>query len=231
MAMLRRIEIKGYRSIKEASLELRALNVLIGANGAGKSNLVSFFKMLNEMMAGRLQEYIGRTGRGQSLLHFGPKVTPQIEASLEFEEGDVIDTYAMRLFHAANDTLLFGIGRRTRYEKVRKFILNTIKQREGKNVYFTTLVDLYGLPHDFPGKAANMRVAANPTAYVLALEKAFQGDIDHFRFSDSFPIFSFTSTRPFCSPIQKHFASRSRTAKRKLSSSRQSLPRRRASST
>ncbi len=108
MAMLRKIHIEGYRSIKEASLELRALNVLIGANGSGKSNLVSFFKMLNEMMAGRLQEYIGRTGRGQSLLHFGPKVTPQIEASLEFEEGDVLDTYAMRLFHAANDTLLFA---------------------------------------------------------------------------------------------------------------------------
>ena len=27
-----------------------------------------------------------------------------------------------------------------------------------------------------------MRVAANPTAYVLALEKAFESDIDHFRF-------------------------------------------------
>lgn len=47
---------------------------------------------------------------------------------------------------------IYGIGRRTRYEKVRKFILNTMKQREGKNVYFTTLVDLYGLPPDFPGK-------------------------------------------------------------------------------
>ena len=44
MAKLRRIEIKGYRSIKEASLELRALNVLIGANGAGKSNLRLFFQ-------------------------------------------------------------------------------------------------------------------------------------------------------------------------------------------
>ncbi|MGB0068152.1 MAG: DUF4276 family protein [Isosphaeraceae bacterium] len=77
---------------------------------------------------------------------------------------------------------IYGIGRRTRYEKVRKFILNAIKQREGKNVYFTTLVDLYGLPHEFPGKAANMRVAANPTAYVLTLEKAFESDIDHFRF-------------------------------------------------
>lgn len=108
MAMLKNIEIKGYRSIKDASLELRKLNVLIGANGAGKSNFVSFFKMLNEMMAGRLQEYVGKTGRGQSALHFGPKITPQLEAVLEFEEGDVFDTYYMRLFHAANDILLFA---------------------------------------------------------------------------------------------------------------------------
>jgi predicted ATPase len=108
MAMLKRIEIKGYRSIKDATLELHNLNVLIGANGAGKSNFVSFFKLLNEMLAGRLQEYIGKTGRGQGVLHFGPKVTPQLEAGMEFEEGDVLDTYSMRLFHAANDILLFA---------------------------------------------------------------------------------------------------------------------------
>lgn len=108
MARLRNIEIKGYRSIRDASLELRQLNVLIGANGAGKSNFISFFKLLNEMMANRLQEYIGKTGRGRSALHFGPKVTPQLEALLEFVEGDVFDTYYMRLFHAANDILLFA---------------------------------------------------------------------------------------------------------------------------
>jgi predicted ATPase len=108
MAMLRRVEIKGYRSIKDAALDLRPLNVLIGANGAGKSNLVSFFKLLNEMMAGRLQEYIGRTGRGQSVLHFGPKVTPQLEASLSFEDGDNLDTYSLRLIHAPGDTLIFA---------------------------------------------------------------------------------------------------------------------------
>jgi predicted ATPase len=108
MAMLKKVEIKGYRSIKEAALELRPLNILIGANGAGKSNFVSFFKMLNEMMGGRLQEYIGKTGRGQSALHFGPQITPQLEGWLEFEEGNVLDTYYLRLFHAANDILIFA---------------------------------------------------------------------------------------------------------------------------
>jgi predicted ATPase len=82
MAMLKKISIKGYRSIKAASLELSSLNVLIGANGAGKTNFVSFFKMLNEMMGNRLQQYIGTSGRAQSLLHFGPNVTPQLEGEL-----------------------------------------------------------------------------------------------------------------------------------------------------
>lgn len=106
--MLRRMVLKGFKSIKEMDLEMRPLNVLIGANGAGKSNLISFFKMLNEMMGGRLQQYIGTSGRAQSLLYFGPKVTPQIEAQLEFEVDNAEDTYSMRLFHAAGDTLVFA---------------------------------------------------------------------------------------------------------------------------
>lgn len=106
--MLRQVTLSGFKSIRVMELELRPLNVLIGANGAGKSNLVSFFKMLNEMMAGRLQQYVGTTGRAQSLLHFGPKMTPQIQARLEFEAKNGISAYAMRLFHAAGDTLVFA---------------------------------------------------------------------------------------------------------------------------
>ena len=106
--MLRRMVLKGFKSIKTVDLEMRPLNVLIGANGAGKSNLVSFFKMLNEMMAGRLQQYIGTSGRAQSLLHFGPKMTSQIEAQLEFEVANGVYIYAMRLVYAAGDTLVFA---------------------------------------------------------------------------------------------------------------------------
>jgi len=108
MEILRKIVLRGYKSIKDATLELRPLNVLIGANGAGKSNLVSFFKMLNEMMGGRLQQCIAASGRAQGILHFGAKVTPQLEAMLEFEVDNGLDTYHMRLFHAAGDTLVFA---------------------------------------------------------------------------------------------------------------------------
>jgi hypothetical protein len=77
---------------------------------------------------------------------------------------------------------LFGLGRRAKYEKIRKFICNTIRQRQGDQVFFTTLFDLYALPTDFPGVAANVRNPANPTPYVEALETALGQSIDHHRF-------------------------------------------------
>jgi predicted ATPase len=105
---LQRLTLNGFKSIKAIDIELHPLNILIGANGAGKSNLISFFKMLNEMMAGRFQQFIGVSGRAQSLLYFGPKTTPQIEAKLEFEVENGVDSYHLRLFHAAGDTLIFA---------------------------------------------------------------------------------------------------------------------------
>jgi predicted ATPase len=114
MAILRRVILKGFKSIKAMDLELRPLNVLIGANGAGKSNLVSFFKMLNRMMSktssgvGQLQNYIAESGYAHSILYYGPQETPQMEATLEFETDAGLNTYHQRLFHVAGDTLAFA---------------------------------------------------------------------------------------------------------------------------
>lgn len=108
MSRLKHIEIKGFRSIKEMALELRPLNVLIGANGAGKSNLIAFFNFVNELMGERLQQYIGATGRATANLYFGPKITPQLEAKMAFEVENGTDTYQMLLRHASGDSLFFA---------------------------------------------------------------------------------------------------------------------------
>lgn len=108
MEKLSTIKIKGFRSIKEMTLELRPLNVLIGANGAGKSNLIAFFKLVNELMGGRLQQHIGATGRATANLHFGPAVTLQLEAEMVFETDNGTDTYQMRLVRGAADSLFFA---------------------------------------------------------------------------------------------------------------------------
>ena len=41
------ISISGYKSFKAVDLKLNPINILIGANGSGKSNFLSFFEMLH----------------------------------------------------------------------------------------------------------------------------------------------------------------------------------------
>lgn len=103
------ITLKGYKSISPEGQQINFgdITILLGANGAGKSNLVSFFSMLNYMMTGSLQTYIAERGSASSLLYYGPKATPRMEASIRFSNEDELDIYDFSLSHAAGDTLIF----------------------------------------------------------------------------------------------------------------------------
>jgi predicted ATPase len=108
MNMLQRMSLAGFKSIREMrELEFRPLNVLIGANGAGKSNLISFFKLLNFTMTNALKTYVAKAGYANSLLHFGSQHTKQIAASLGFRMDGGTNTYEVKLSHAAEDSLIF----------------------------------------------------------------------------------------------------------------------------
>lgn len=111
MDMLTNIEIHGFKSIRSlAALELGRLNVLIGANGAGKSNFISFFRMLHWLTAtnGTLEMYVSRAGGANALLFDGAGITPQLSAQLTFQTSTGRNEYAFRLFHAAADTFIFA---------------------------------------------------------------------------------------------------------------------------
>ncbi len=100
-----RITLKGFKSIQSLeNFELRPLNVLIGANGSGKSNFVSFFQFLHEMVAGRLEKAVNLAGRADSLLFLGPKVTSKVECGLDF--GD--NGYRFVLERTADSRLIFA---------------------------------------------------------------------------------------------------------------------------
>jgi len=107
MAALTRMEFSGYKSIEKMSLELGPLNVLIGANGAGKSNLVSFFKLLNALIAEELQQFIAIEGGADSQLFYGAKTTTCIEADLRYEAAGPWSEYHVEFVRAAVDTLVF----------------------------------------------------------------------------------------------------------------------------
>jgi predicted ATPase len=104
---VKKINIEGFKSIRKAALDLGMVNVLIGANGAGKSNFLTVFQMISAMTAGELETFVGRHGRASSLLHYGPKRTRNLDVALTFEAETGESTYSFWLGFTPPDSLNF----------------------------------------------------------------------------------------------------------------------------
>lgn len=109
MQMLKRIRLKGWKSIRDQSITLGPLTVLIGANGSGKSNLLSFVAMLADTFYAepRMRSYVSAHGRASNLLHYGDKETKSIDVELTFETSTSELRYATRWIPTLDDELIF----------------------------------------------------------------------------------------------------------------------------
>lgn len=77
---LQRLSVKGFRSIRSIEgLALDDINIVIGQNGAGKSNFVNLFRFLARLAREELQDYLVKQGGLAKILYFGPKVTNRLE--------------------------------------------------------------------------------------------------------------------------------------------------------
>lgn len=83
--MIEQVVIQNYKSIKDLSLPLNRLNVLIGSNGAGKSNFISFFELTKAIYEQRFGSYTLSKGGIDNLLRQGRKVSPSIQGLIDFD--------------------------------------------------------------------------------------------------------------------------------------------------
>lgn len=103
-----RVRIEGFRSLAKIDLELPRLAVLIGSNGAGKSNFIRFFEMVSWMLRSqKLQEFIISHGGGADQFFMGPRETPCIDAEIQMDTDIGSNEYRFCLAHlAAGDTVM-----------------------------------------------------------------------------------------------------------------------------
>jgi predicted ATPase len=98
------ITVKGFKSISSIEkLRLRSINVLIGANGSGKSNFIGVFAFLHAIREGRLQDYVAKAGGADKILFFGSKETQEILIRISFE--DEVNQYEIHLSPTSADGL------------------------------------------------------------------------------------------------------------------------------
>jgi Predicted ATPase len=99
---LSRMTIRGYKSIKKCDITFGKINVLIGSNGAGKSNFISAFSLLQNILSKNLQVTVAQTGVN-ALFYEGRKVTDEIAFEVFF--GD--NSYGFVLMPTDDNRLVF----------------------------------------------------------------------------------------------------------------------------
>jgi len=111
-ARVKSIEIQGYKSLADQTIELRDLNVLIGANGSGKSNFLSVFKLLRAIGISSesnnlFPEAVAKQGGAAAILRYGPAVTEECRVVVRLGHGNEELSYDSRWKPAPGDQLLF----------------------------------------------------------------------------------------------------------------------------
>lgn len=86
------LKIQGYKSIKNLEIDLKPINILIGANGVGKSNFIGFFKYMKKILDKDLQLYTSQQGGANKILHFGTKTTNELKFGFKFPPNSYVST-------------------------------------------------------------------------------------------------------------------------------------------
>jgi len=80
--LLQHFGVTGFRSLRQAEVELGAMNVLVGANGSGKSNLILALRLLRAWAAGGAEAFVTTNGGPDALLHGGHRLSPELALSM-----------------------------------------------------------------------------------------------------------------------------------------------------
>ncbi len=101
---LKHLKVEGFKSISKFDQPMGDINIFIGANGAGKSNLISIFTFLGNLSQGKLSNYVETEGGAERFFHFGSKHTSQIMFDLEVG----MNGYHVEFSHSPfDDSLVF----------------------------------------------------------------------------------------------------------------------------
>lgn len=101
---LSEVSIEGFTSVRSSTLTLGDVTVLVGANGAGKSNVVGVLELLGRMADSELGLAVGLRGGAQALQYVGPRAEEGIRLRVTADPYG----YEAHLVPAANDTLIFA---------------------------------------------------------------------------------------------------------------------------
>ena len=144
MDTLTRITLRGFRSFRELDLGLGDLTVLIGANGAGKSNLVAFFNMMSFLLSGNsdqqdTERYFKALRRAQQEIDLEPE--PYKHYYAHELPADLLELVDVRRF-GPGERIVFEPYTREMYERTQRWMQtwNLFAPEDGVQTQFEAAV-------------------------------------------------------------------------------------------
>lgn len=187
MPELKEISIKGFKSFRDkTTVELGKLNVLIGANGAGKSNFISVFQLLNNALTGYLQGYTMRYG-AEHFLYNGRKTTQKFELAFKVKTSNALDSYGLDVNFQAPNRLFVS----------REYI---DYQKKGKDSPFTHEIENSGYELGLPNLSKQAKIGREAKSPILTTGRAIYGLLAQMR---AYQFHDTTDTSKIRGPVNK----------------------------
>ncbi|MEA2694467.1 MAG: hypothetical protein QOJ16_3854, partial [Acidobacteriota bacterium] len=97
---IKKVKVSNFKSFDELEVELRPLNVVVGANASGKSNFIEIFRFLRDIVAFGLENAVSIQGGLEYLKNL--QLDPSRPLVLELEYADdefssFLETYRLVL--------------------------------------------------------------------------------------------------------------------------------------
>jgi predicted ATPase len=136
------VVVEGFTSIQSATVALNDVNVLVGANGAGKSNFIRALSVLGRIVDSELSLFVGLSGGANGLLNVGQPASRRIHLEVESTVGG----YSAELVPAAGDALIFSSERVWRHDSSGE--TETTDLGRGHRETTLTALESFGVPEE-----------------------------------------------------------------------------------
>ena len=101
--------VRGFKSLKHVSINFQKTNVMIGINGAGKSNILKLFEFISHIRRGALKYYTNQQGGASHFTYLGTKMTRNIEIEIYFNNTIykiILESTTLDLFQIINEKII-----------------------------------------------------------------------------------------------------------------------------
>jgi predicted ATPase len=219
--MVQRLILRNFRSFKEVDMELRPLNIVVGANASGKTNLVQVFRFLRDIARHGLENAVALQGGAEYLTNlnspgarechieivFTPRMTLRRvstdRSQQDIKVNEVRHSLTIRTVRRTNSANIVQEQLEVRYISGVNHE-NLLLTREGRTVRIEALPStLYSLS-SFKGR--RLRLGVNPNTSLMLPASLLSGLPPSF-YDESIAIYDFSpKLAKQAVPISSHYA-------------------------